>query len=326
MTSGMQGTRTELDPVLQAVAAAVAGSGLPPMVELGPDGARERIRGALQSCAPGPEVAAVTAHSVDEHVSVRLYRPVARRGAGTIVHFHGGGWVTGDLDYADATCRMLADVAGVDVVSVDYRLAPEHPFPAAADDAMTVLHWVAAGSEGLTGPLVVAGDSAGGNLAAVCAALARGEDRVDVVGQVLIYPVVDADLGRDSYAQNSGVFLGAREMQWFFDHYCPDLSARSTPLVSPLRDADLSGLPRTVVVVGGHDPLLDEGVEYAERLRDSGVPVELLHFPSLPHGFLQFTGVSPAAAEAAATMVRAAARLFENEAVEQDSTSGGVHA
>lgn len=326
MTSGTQGTRTELDPVLQAVAAAVAGSGLPPMVELGPDGARERIRAAMQSCAPGPEVAQVAAHRVGEHVGVRRYRPSERRSPGTVVHFHGGGWVTGDLDYADATCRMLADAAGVDVVSVDYRLAPEHPFPAATDDAMTVLHWVAAGSEGLTGPVVVTGDSAGGNLAAVCAALSRDESDVDVVGQVLIYPVVDADLGRDSYARNSGVFLGAREMQWFLDHYCPDPGARATPLVSPLRDADLSGLPRTVVVVGGHDPLLDEGVEYAERLRDCGVPVELLHFPSLPHGFLQFTGVSPTAAEAAAAIARAAAVIFENEAVEKDSNAGGVHA
>lgn len=326
MTSGMQGTRTELDPVLHAVAAAVSGSGLPPMVELDPDGARERIRGALQSCASGPEVASVSAHTVSPHVRVRLYRPAARRSAGTIVHFHGGGWVTGDLDYADATCRMLANEAGVDVVSVDYRLAPEHPFPAAADDAMEALRWVAAGSEGLIGPVVVTGDSAGGNLAAVCAARSRGQGGIDVAGQVLIYPVVDADLGRDSYARNSGVFLGSREMQWFFDHYCPDPDTRTSPLVSPLRDADLSGLPPTVVVVGGHDPLLDEGVEYAERLTDCGVPVELLRFPSLAHGFLQFTGVSPAAAEAAATIVRAAAALFEDEAVEQDSTTGGVHA
>lgn len=326
MTSGMQGTRTELDPVLQAVAAAVSGSGLPPMVELGPEGARERIRAALQSCAPGPEVAAVTAHRVGEHVGVRLYRPVARRSVGTIVHFHGGGWVTGDLDYADATCRMLADEAGADVVSVDYRLAPEDPFPAATEDAMAVLHWVAAGSEGLARPVVVTGDSAGGNLAAVCALLSRDEDGIDLAGQVLIYPVVDADLGRDSYVQNSGVFLGSREMQWFLDHYCPDLETRTGSLVSPLRAADLSGLPRTVVVVGGHDPLLDEGVEYAERLRASGVPVELLQFPSLAHGFLQFTGVSPAAAEAAQTIVRAAAVLLENEDAKKNSTTGGVRA
>lgn len=296
------------------------------MVELGPDGARERIRAAMQSCAPGPEVATVAAHRVGEHIGVRRYRPLARKSAGTIVHFHGGGWVTGDLDYADATCRMLADAAGVDVVSVDYRLAPEHPFPAATDDAMAVLRWVAKRSEGLAGPVVVTGDSAGGNLAAVCAARSRAEEGVDVVGQVLIYPVVDADLGRDSYTRNSGVFLGAREMQWFFDHYCPDPDARATPSVSPLRDADLSGLPPTVVVVGGHDPLFDEGVEYAERLRGCGVPVDLLHFASLPHGFLQFTGVSPAAAEAAAATVRAAAALFGSQVVKQDSISGGTRA
>lgn len=326
MTSGMQGTRADLDPVLHAVAAAVAESGLAPMVELGPDGARERIRASLQSCAPGPDVAEVTTHRAGADVTVRRYRPGVVRGEGTIVHFHGGGWVTGDLDYADATCRMLADAAGVTVVSVDYRLAPEHPFPAALDDALAVLRWVAAGAEGLRGPVVVSGDSAGGNLAAVCAARSRTEDSLGVIGQVLIYPVVDADLSRPSYAANSGVFLGTREMAWFLDHYCPDVGDRASPRVSPIRDTDLSGLPPTVLVVGGHDPLLDEGVEYARRLTACGVPVELLEFPSLPHGFLQFTGVSPAATEAATVIATAAAAFFENPAEHNDSTTGGVHA
>lgn len=325
MTSG-EHVRTDLDPALHAVATAVSNSELAPMVELGPEGARARVRGSAQSCAPGPEVAEVSTHRVGTGVGVRLYRPSASTAAGTIVHFHGGGWVTGDLDYADATCRMLADEAGVAVVSVDYRLAPEHPFPAAIDDAASVMDWVAAGSESLTGPVVVSGDSAGGNLAAVCAARSRTGAGPDVIGQVLIYPVVDTDLGRESYAANSGVFLGTREMAWFLDHYCPDAADRSSPLVSPLRDTDLSGLPPTVVVVGGHDPLRDEGAEYAERLTARGVAVELLEFPSLPHGFLQFTGVSAAAADAAARIVRAAAALFDHRGAQERATQGGVHA
>ncbi|WP_241566221.1 alpha/beta hydrolase [Prescottella agglutinans] len=326
MTSGVEETRAELDPALRAVADAVAGSGLPPMVELDPDGARLRICGTLQSCAAGPEVDTVTTCSVGEHVTVRIYRPLVPRPVGTVVHFHGGGWVTGDLDYADATCRAIADRTGAAVVSADYRLAPEARFPAAVDDAMAVLRWLAAGPAGLDPRIVVTGDSAGGNLAAVCAQLARGDDRIELVGQVLVYPVVDTDLSRASYAANSGIFLGAREMQWFLEHYCPDATEWTSPLLAPVRAADLSGLPPAVVVVGGHDPLLDEGLEYAERLVASGVPVELLRYPTLPHGFLQFTAVSPASATALGEIAAAAARLLEEHSAQADPTSGGAHA
>lgn len=325
MTSDVQ-EEGALDPAFQAVADAASGAGLPPMVELTPPEARERIRGALQACAPGPEVASIEMHTVGDGVSVRIYRPRRATGTGTVVHFHGGGWVTGDFDYADPMCRLLADTAGVPVVSVDYRLAPEHPFPAAVDDASTVLRWVASGSEGLDPNIVVTGDSAGGNLAAVSAQLMRADDAVTLLGQVLIYPVVDADLTRDSYVTNSGVFLGGREMGWFFDHYCPDVVARTSPDIAPIRAADLSGLPPAVVVVGGHDPLLDEGLEYAERLRGSGVPVEVQHHPTLPHGFLQFTAVSAAAAAAADAVAVATARLFEDAARQSHSMEAVDHA
>lgn len=326
MTRVVQDNRTELDSALRAVANAVAGAGLPPMVELDPDDARLRIRGALQSCAAGPEVASVTTHAVDEYVTVRLYRPGEPRVAGTIVHFHGGGWVTGDLDYADAFCRLMADAAGAAVVSVDYRLAPEHPFPAAIDDAMTALRWVAGAAEGLEPRIVVTGDSAGGNLAAVCANLVGADGDIDVVGQVLVYPVLDSDLTRASYDANSGVFLGAREMRWFLDHYCPDPAERTSPLLAPIRAADLSTTAPAVVVVGGHDPLLDEGIEYAERLAASGVAVDLLDYPSLPHGFLQFTAVSGTASTAADRIASAAARLLETVGNKENSTDGDEHA
>ncbi|PTR24834.1 acetyl esterase [Rhodococcus sp. OK519] len=329
MTRVVQDNRSELDPAFQAVAnavaGAVAGAGLAPMVELGPDGARERIRGALQSCAAGPHVASVTTHAVNGDVTVRLYRPEVARGDATIVHFHGGGWVTGDLDYADAICRRMAQTAGVPVVSVDYRLAPEAPFPAAIDDAIAALRWVTRGPEELSRRIVVTGDSAGGNLAAVSANLAADEG-FDVVGQVLIYPVVDSDLTRASYEANSGVFLGAREMQWFLDHYCPDPADRTSPLIAPIRARDLAEAAPAVVVVGGHDPLLDEGVEYAERLAAGGASVEVLRYPTLPHGFLQFTAVSPTANEAAGAIAAAAARLVEEAVTHQDSISGDDNA
>ncbi|WP_305092909.1 alpha/beta hydrolase [Prescottella sp. R16] len=326
MTRGMEGARIRLDPAFQSVAEAVAGAGLPPMVDLSPDEARQRVRGTTASCAPGPDVGAVTAHTIGDHIAVRLYRPHTTTSASTVVHFHGGGWVTGDLEYADAICRAIAETAGATVVSVDYRLAPEHRFPAAIDDAMAVLRWVAAGSEDLGRSVVVTGDSAGGNLAAVCANLARDDEEIDLVGQVLIYPVVDTDLDRDSYATNSGVFLGAREMQWFLDHYCPEAAPRTSPMIAPIRALDLSGLPSTVVVVGGHDPLLDEGLEYAQRLSEAGVRVELLRYPSLPHGFLQFTAASSAAAAAAGEIVAAIARIIETVDVHKDSEEGSVHA
>lgn len=313
MTSRVQ-ERSELDPAFQVVVDAVSGAGLPPMVELTPDDARERIRGAMLTCAPGPEVASIQTHPVGESVSVRIYRPVRVKNAGTVVHFHGGGWVTGDFDYADSTCRLLADTAGVPVVSVDYRLAPEHEFPAAVDDASSVLHWVASGSEGLDPQIVVTGDSAGGNLAAVAAQLMRSARDVVLIGQVLVYPVLDADLTRDSYVANSGVFLGSREMAWFLDHYCPAATDRNSPLLAPIRTSDLAGVPPAVVVVGGHDPLLDEGLEYAERLLAAGVPVEVQHYPTLPHGFLQFTAVSETARGAAVAIASATAAFFEGAA------------
>ncbi|MDI9915343.1 alpha/beta hydrolase [Rhodococcus sp. IEGM 1379] len=326
MTSSVRRVQSELDPALRAVADAVEGAGLPPMIDLAPGEARERIRAALAMCAPGPEMSAVDSHAIGDKVSVRIYRPLSVKASGTVVHFHGGGWVTGDFDYADATCRLLADAAGVPVVSVDYRLAPEHQFPAAVDDASAVLRWVAAGSEGLDPRIVVTGDSAGGNLAAVCAQTMRTDSEVSLVGQVLVYPVVDADLTRDSYVANSGVFLGSKEMQWFFDHYCPEAADRNSPSLAPIRAADLAGLPPAIVVVGGHDPLLDEGLEYAERLTAAGVSVELLHYPTLPHGFLQFTAVSADAREAAATVASATARLFEDADLQTDSIEGVAHA
>ena len=326
MTRGMEDNGIRLDPALQAVADAVTGAGLQPMVELSPDDARQRVRAAAASCAPGPEMESVTTHAVGDHVTVRIYRPRSVTSASTIVHLHGGGWVTGDLDYADAICRTFAEAAGAAVVSVDYRLAPEHRFPVAVEDAMAVLRWVAAGSEGLGRRIVVTGDSAGGNLAAVCAIQARDDTGIDLAGQVLIYPVVDTDLDRASYAANSGVFLGAREMRWFLGHYCPEAADRTSPMIAPIRAVDLSGLAPAVVVVGGHDPLFDEGVEYAERLAASGVRVDLLRYPALPHGFLQFTAVSAAAAEAAAEIVAAVSRVVDSADVQDVSGKGGVHA
>jgi acetyl esterase len=197
---------------------------------------------------------------------------------------------------------------------VDYRLAPEDPFPAAVEDALAAVRWAApAGRE-----VVVGGDSAGGNLAAVAAQELASLPSVRLVGQLLVYPVLDTDRGRPSYLAYDGLVLGVAEMGWFFAQYLPREQDRTSPRAAPLRASELGGLPPAVIAVAGHDPLRDEGVAYAGRLRAAGVPVTLLQFPSLPHGFLRFTGPVPAAADAAGQIVAAATALMEDSALLPD--------
>jgi acetyl esterase len=249
--------------------------------------------------APGPAVTGVrdlTISATAGPIAARLYPAAAPNPTGTVVYLHGGGWVTGDLEYSDAFCRHLAVDGGCTVLSVDYRLAPEYPFPAPLEDAYAALEWAAAELAG-PGSLAVAGDSAGGALAAACTLRARDEDGPQLVGQLLVYPVVDADFTRPSYASNgTGLVLGPAEMAWFWSHYLPDENGRLNPLAAPLRAADLSHLPPAVIVVADLDPLRDEGLAYAARLAEAEVPVRLRHVPGLVHGFLRFTARVNAAA------------------------------
>jgi acetyl esterase/lipase len=223
----------------------------------------------------------------------RVYSP-SSSAPGLVVYYHGGGWVVGTLDGWDASVRNLAAASGCDVLSVDYRLAPEHVFPAAADDAYDALVW-AAGAAGLAGgrPIVVAGDSAGGNLATVSALRARDSDGPPIALQVLVYPVVDCDLDRRSYREYDGdeLILNRRDMIWFWDHYAPDPATRANPYAAPMRAPSLAGLPPAYLVTAEHDPLRDEGFAYADRLRAGRVPVEHRHYGSQIHAFFTFTGV-----------------------------------
>jgi acetyl esterase len=223
----------------------------------------------------------------------RVYSP-SPAARGLVVYYHGGGWVVGTLDGWDSPLRGLAVASGCDVVSVDYRLAPEHVFPAAADDAYDALAWAASASGLAAGrPIVVAGDSAGGNLAAVSALRARDSGGPHVALQVLVYPVADCDLDRRSYRECDGdeLIVNRRDMVWFWDHYAADPASRSNPYASPLRAPSLSGLPPVYLVTAEHDPLRDEGFAYADRLRAARVPVEHRHYGSQIHGFFTFTGV-----------------------------------
>ena len=210
----------------------------------------------------------------------------------------------GHVDDYDALCSSLAVASQTEVLSVDYRLAPEHRFPTAADDAWAALTWAA---ESLADgrPLVVLGDSAGGNLAAVCAQRAAAEGP-ELALQVLVYPVADHDLDRDSYSRYAtGYLLGRDEMAWFWDHYVPNPDERSDPRCSPLRAGDLRGVAPALVVLAGNDILRDEGVAYAERLAEAGVPVELRIFEDVIHGFFANAAVLERGAEALAEVADA---------------------
>ncbi len=262
---------------------------------------RERVRAGDALCGTGPDVRTEDV-ALPDGLRLRCYTPRQVRTGVVLVWFHGGGWVSGDLGYSDVFCRVLADGVGCEVRSVDYRLAPESRFPAAVEDALRAVSY----STG-EGPVLVAGDSAGGNLAAVCAQQ-LASDRI--VGQLLVYPVLDCDLTRPSYRRNDGLVLGPREMAWFWDQYAPRLADRSSPKLAPLLAATVHGTAPAVIAVAGHDPLYDEGVAYARRLREAEVAVTLLDFPGLVHGFLRLTGSVPAAATAANHVVTATASLL----------------
>jgi acetyl esterase len=232
-------------------------------------------------------------------IPVRIYQP---HGAGVkpvLVYLHGGGWVIGTLDSYDATCRELAEGAGCVVVSVDYRLAPEHRYPAAPEDCYAGLQWVAANASRLGADakrLAVGGDSAGGNLSAVVCQMARDRRGPSIRFQLLVYPVTDADFSRRSYVDNAeGYLLTTASMHWFWDHYVPNRAQRAEPYASPLRAADLSGLPPAWVCTAEFDPLRDEGEAYAKRLQQAGVSTTLTRFDGLIHGFISMGLVAPRA-------------------------------
>jgi acetyl esterase len=295
----------DLDPAFAGLLDAARAARVPPLADLTPEALRDRVRVGDQLCAAGPDMLDVEDVLVDGILLVRRYVP-QRLGTGAVlVWFHGGGWVTGDLSYSDGFCRMLADGVGCEVRSVDYRLAPEHPFPAAVEDAVRAVQWTAEGDR----RIIVAGDSAGANLAAVVTQELRASRTVTLIGQLLVYPLLDHDVTRASYRRNVGMVLGVEDMGWFFDRYTPNPAVRDSSRFAPLRTHSMAGLPPAVIAVAGHDPLYDEGIAYVEGLRRARVPVTLLDFGSLAHGFLRFTGPVSGAADAASRIVVATAAL-----------------
>ncbi|MDQ2727096.1 MAG: alpha/beta hydrolase [Actinomycetota bacterium] len=270
---------------------------------------------ALRLSEPGADVASVRMVEVPTAagtVPTRLYRPLgaAPEPLGALVWMHGGGFVTGDLESADPTARDLCAGAGLAVISVDYPLAPEHPFPAAPESCLGVTAWVVDHAEELgldPGRIAVGGDNAGANLAATISQMARDRGRPPVAFQLLVYPVVDHLASFPSVNENGeGYLLTADAMAWFSSHYAgrADIDDRD-PMMSPIYAADLAGLPPALVITAEFDPLRDEGEAYAMRLRQAGVPVQTTRYDGMIHGFFTMTKITPRAREAAGEAVGA---------------------
>ena len=242
---------------------------------------------------PRPDVASVREIEIpgrDGPIPARVYTPFAAAVVRPLlVYFHGGGWVVGSLDGYDTPCRRLALKANCQVVSVGYRLAPEHKFPAAVDDAIEATKWIAANAKLLgvdASRLMVGGDSAGGNLAAVVAIAARDGNGPDIAGQVLIYPATDFAMTHLSHSEpETSILLTHSVIRWFRDHYLAGAADVHDWRASPARAKTLIGLPPAYVLTAGADPLRDEGDEYARSLKEAGVPVTFRHFPGQFHGF-----------------------------------------
>jgi acetyl esterase len=286
-------TATALDPQAKAVIDLVIKSGRPPYHQLSPKDARQMFRETRPAATPpAPEIGAVTDLTADG-IPIRLYRPQgvpASTALPALVFFHGGGWVIGDLETHDVLCRQLTAGAGISVINVDYRLAPEYTFPAAIDDAWAATRWVAAHAAELgidAGRLAVGGDSAGGNLAAVVALLARDRGAPSIALQALIYPVTDVGAESPSYADFADGFMLTRDsMRWFIAHYLAGKEDAVDWRVSPLRAPSVAGVAPTLVVTAGFDPLRDEGDAYARKLREAGVRVDTICYGGMIHGFV----------------------------------------
>ena len=286
-----------LDPQVKAVLELVAKANRPAYNTLSPKEARQLFIDTRPASTPTPpeigSVKNVSAQGPHGPIPLRVYRPAGVADATRLpayLFFHGGGWVIGDINTHDVLCRQLTAASGASVVSVDYRLAPEHKFPAAADDSWAATTWVVAHAAELgldASRLAVGGDSAGGNLAAVVALMARDAGGPAIALQTLIYPVTDVMRETRSYADFADGYLLTRDsMRWFVAHYLPSSEQARDWRASPLRAPSLAGLPPALIITAGFDPLRDEGEMFAGRLRDAGNMVDYVCYGGMIHGFI----------------------------------------
>jgi acetyl esterase len=283
-----------LDPQVRAFLAELASRGAPPTHTLTPQQARAAtiVDPAIYG-DPEPVASIQQRHFpvADGHLPARVYRPRAETPLPVFVYFHGGGWVLGDIADYDAICTAIANAGACVVVSIGYRLAPEHKYPVAAEDAFAATQWATAYADALGGDprrVAVGGDSAGGNLATVACLMARDRAAPLPIRQVLIYPITNFSFDTASYRENgAGYMLTREDMKWFWRYYLADEQEGRQSYASPLRAEDLSDLPPALVLTAEYDPLRDEGEAYAARLREAGVPVTLRRYAGMIHGFFR---------------------------------------
>jgi len=301
-----------LDPQAKAFLDQLAAAGAPALNALPVAEARQALRTLFSTGGPEP------VHRVEDRqipgpaggLPVRIYTPAGKGPLPVLVYFHGGGWVLGDLESHDSTCRTLANAAGCIVMAVDYRLAPEHKFPAAPEDCYAATKWVVLNAASFAGDptrVAVGGDSAGGNLTAAVALMAADRGAPTLAYQLLIYPVTNYAFDTPSYKENADGYLLTRDaMQWFWSHYLASENDGRNAYASPMRARDCRRVPPALVITAEFDPLRDEGEAYAARLREAGVPVEVKRYNGMIHGFFSLGHVLEQGKKA---VVDAAARL-----------------
>jgi acetyl esterase len=302
-----------LDPQLQAMRDQRERANVPPLYSMSLAAARAADLASVRDGGGEPEpvyeVASLRIPGPGGDLPLRLYRPTSQRPLPALLYFFGGGWVLGSMDTADGVGRALANASGALVVVPGYRLAPEHPFPAAVDDCYAALRWVAGHSAEIGADpsrLAVGGDSAGGNLAAAVTLLARA-DGPALVGQLLVYPNTDQLADELTDGADDPFLFNRHSVAWYRQHYLPGPGDAASPLASPLRAESLAGLPPALVITAEYDPLRDQGEAYARRLADEGVAVNLSRYPGMAHGFFTMAGTleaSRAAIAQAATHLR----------------------
>ena len=294
-----------LDPQIKKILQEAAALRLPAYQDLSPAEARKQMLSIAPPVDPLLSVKRVENRSIpgpDCDIPIRLYYPLGDPPFAVLVFFHGGGWVIGDLDTHHAVCHALAKTSGCLVVAVDYRLAPEHRYPAAVEDAYAAVTWVAENSAGIQADpdrFAIGGDSAGGHLAAVVALMARDRKGPRLDLQILIYPITDYNFNTPSYIENKEGYMLTRDlMKWFWNHFIEDQSQANDPYVAPLRAENLGDLPPALIVTAEYDPLRDEGQAYGKRLQEAGVKATLLHYPGMIHAFIRMTSRLDKAKEA----------------------------
>jgi acetyl esterase len=309
-----------LDPVLKGFLDQMAAVAGPKMWEQTAAEGRLAFVGLMQLGGPKDvpigKIENVSAGGQGGEIPLRIFSPVAAGSEAlpALIYYHGGGFVIGDLDTHDGLCRMFANDAGCRVVAVHYRLAPENKYPAAVDDAFAALGWIVANASALgidANRIAVGGDSAGGALAAVVAQLAKEKGDPKLALQMLLFPVTQVGGETRSLKEfAAGYFLEKKTLDWFFEHYLPAGADTSSTKISPLASTSLQGLPPAYVVLGGFDPLHDEGEQYAAKLRAAGVPVTLVDYSDMVHCFIYLQTVLPQAREAMGAASKALKAAF----------------